>query len=391
MKSRIATLMAAVLATAQPVAGQIGQEIDERPPAQAPDTGVVRGDVAARPVALAQPGDSVQQVHVVRRGDTLWDLAGFYYQNPFAWPTIHRANTDVVEDPHWIYPEERLVIPGRMTAVAEGPPFAPGRITELPAPADPERRTRFYRADEEAADPAIIAAEALRRAGVQPGEHYSAPWLADPPAMPVLGRVVRSVAAPNTGFEDDVLIHPFDDVYVEYRDDAVRPEPGEKMLLVKVGERVRGTERVIRPAGIGRVIDTSEDVMTVRVTEQWGLLRDGDLALPLRDFPAIEGDAQAISGGPIGEILHWELDQPLYGTSDLGFADIGRADGVQVGDVMLVYRQARQRGSTDLPAEPVAYVKVVRADEATSTFRVTKVLQRRLESGLPVQVVSRIP
>ncbi|MDY6786549.1 MAG: LysM peptidoglycan-binding domain-containing protein [candidate division WOR-3 bacterium] len=52
-----------------------------------------------------------QRVHIVKKGDTLWDLAGFYYDNPFLWRKIYNANMDKIDDPHWIYPGQEFLIP----------------------------------------------------------------------------------------------------------------------------------------------------------------------------------------------------------------------------------------------------------------------------------------
>lgn len=55
-----------------------------------------------------QPPADVQ-VHVIERGDTLWDLAARFYNNPYLWPQIWEKNQYIL-DAHWIYPGDPLVL-----------------------------------------------------------------------------------------------------------------------------------------------------------------------------------------------------------------------------------------------------------------------------------------
>src|SRR5262245_61831517 len=49
------------------------------------------------------------QIHVIQRGDTLWDLAGKFYGNPYLWPQLWERNQYIL-DAHWIYPGDTLVL-----------------------------------------------------------------------------------------------------------------------------------------------------------------------------------------------------------------------------------------------------------------------------------------
>jgi len=51
--------------------------------------------------------------HTVVRGDCLWNIAKKkeYYNDPYMWPRIYRANKDKIKDPDLIYPDQVLTIP----------------------------------------------------------------------------------------------------------------------------------------------------------------------------------------------------------------------------------------------------------------------------------------
>ncbi|MCK5583449.1 MAG: LysM peptidoglycan-binding domain-containing protein [Elusimicrobiales bacterium] len=72
------------------------------------DTATVVNDNAVK----EKKGIEVDKRHHVIKGDTLWDLAGKYYADPFKWGIIYNANIDAIENPDLIYPEEGFLIPG---------------------------------------------------------------------------------------------------------------------------------------------------------------------------------------------------------------------------------------------------------------------------------------
>jgi LysM repeat protein len=53
------------------------------------------------------PKKDIPELHVVKKGDTLWGISEDYYGNPWAWPKVWSLNPQL-ENPHWIYPGDQL-------------------------------------------------------------------------------------------------------------------------------------------------------------------------------------------------------------------------------------------------------------------------------------------
>ena len=84
------------------------------PKANAPSNFISSELVAAAgltPEAIQAGGFVVGKLHTVRKGDTLWDISGAYYKDPFFWGKIYNANYNTVADPDRIHPKEELIIP----------------------------------------------------------------------------------------------------------------------------------------------------------------------------------------------------------------------------------------------------------------------------------------
>src|SRR4051812_37047993 len=242
------------------------------------------GVLAAVPVKLLaqDTASTVPNTHTVKKGDTLWDLAAKYLSDAFRWPEIYRLNTDVVQDPHWIYPGEILKLPGYIgTELPAGgiaiPNANPTQAPPTPAQLDTVKRnpttsettTLFGRRGGAAAPlpvasaPTPVAAPTpadttLKSAIVAPsvryGDFLQAPWIERRGGPVVWGRIIGSAELPGIDparqrsrfqMNDRVLIAP--------PTGSVAPK-GDLYLTYHYGPLLEEAGQVIIPTGVIEVL-----------------------------------------------------------------------------------------------------------------------------------------
>lgn len=391
-------------------------------PAQDPTQQDTTQAVAA---AMAQ----VPSTHTVSRGESLWSIAQMYFADPLLWPEIYRLNTNVVEDPHWIYPGEVLTLAPVLTVAQGDTIFAVPQDTN-PAAADTiaavvPMDTVMAPVDTFPADTSQLFIEEppptavnesyetifdRRRTNTQrvqdvlraytnqpyrplrPGEFYAAGFLSESERLP-WGRVLGSTATP--------AIHRLSErtSATTFEEIAIRPprnasyHVGDSLLLARIDRTLASGNwgDVVVPVGIARVTAVEQQQVLARVVAQFSRIRDGDLAMPLEPFRD-PGQVRPVpvEQGLVGKLIDARDPHPIAGAQQYFFIDKGRADGVTPGDVFEIYKPAA--GALGSASEEVrAVVMIVHTREHSSTALVLQITHPGLGAGLPVRLIKKMP
>lgn len=341
--------------------------------------------------------------HTVRRGDTLWDLARQYLGDPFLWPQIFRLNTDVVEDPHWIYPGEvlRLVAEGAPPAVPEAPretpPVqepAPVAAPQTPTPAAGDPPPLFPRRTVADLGSALVTYRDRTYRALRPGEFYSSGFMSEGDMLPLgafMGNAVPSqiqvvTNRSTTQLNDLVAVIP--PAGASYR-------VGDSLLVVQLGQRAPGHPEwgnVVKPTGMLKITAVQGDRYLGKMLAQYYQVFNDQYVLPIEPFVSSgEYRAQPVTNGVSGSVILSRDGSPLLAPQQVLFLDVGREAGVVRGDIFEIRRDPSVSLTGRETDDVMAVLQIVHVRAKTATARVLNVMSPDIKVPVTAVQVARLP
>lgn len=372
--------MATLKATVRGIIGTVA--LGSALPAQEP---------AAQPVAQAG-------THIVKQGDTLWDIARQLLGDPFLWPEIYRLNTDVVEDPHWIYPGEVLrLAPAANPVVAESTPAEGAPVAAAPATLP---RTVFSEVDsvKMLSDPRLITAQGYRGPAVRTGEFLSAPYVDRVGGPAEIGRIsfvgdVGKVQRERTAEYTPLQLG--DVVSLELRQPTT---VGARFLAFSIGDIVRDAKlndigQIVRPVGtvrVDRAVPGQPAVAMVVQQFHRMLLDQGLIAVPVAPMDS-SAPAQVVTG-QVFKSLYVYTDPALATLTNYVIIDATSRDRLRPGDRVSFFRpQAETESGQKLPESEIARGQVIRVTPFATTVMVTGQVYTDLGVGTLTRLIAKMP
>ena len=302
--------------------------------------------------------------HVIREGDTIWDLSGSYYGDPYQWPRMWSYNAHIT-NPHWVYPGDIVYLqeaPEPQAATEGSSPAAAAQSSSQPPPSGMYLPTG-----------GMITAEELA---------YTGRIIGSPKEAAMLGE------------HDAVWVGFGEDAYTEREREEMKEEDRTVMeeQEVAVGDRfavVRLQDEITDEEGnalgqkyvvLGSVVITevSENhAETAMIDQSWREMERGDVLVPYeRQLKAVQ--PRQAEDDLIAHIVDTLQPGFAFGTDQYVFVDRGAEDNVRVGNRFFIYQRFEGLGrpgtapDDEIPWQRVGQVLVVDVRENYSTAIITK-------------------
>jgi len=274
--------------------------------------------------AKARPAfDPAGTIHVVERGDTLWDISDLYLGTPWIWPSVWRDNEDI-ENPHLILPGDKIWITAR----------------EMRKVSDDEAAALLAARGGEEALPAAMAEDVPSVPMPQaPTEHFRYPELAT--VGLVSKKELKGLAQIVGTTEEQVFLAQRDVVFLDLgeQDTAV----GDEFVIFQTGDEVHdpSTRRVLghhtQILGWLEVTEVYGESARAHVRMAYADLTPGAYLRPREVVPA-EIEIQGSPEGVEGQLADLLVEPKYNAGGDVVVLNRGSEHGLEPGSTLEVYR-----------------------------------------------------
>ena len=348
----------AALAQAQTQGG--GSEVEgtevQQPPTQRPPP--EQGQVQTA------PPEGPSQVHTVEKGDTLWDLSSKYLGSPWYWPKVWSYNPQIA-NPHWIYPGNQVrFYPGNGEET-------PTRAEQVAGDEDELQAGQAIEGDEDVQMVRLPVETKTREIVLKDG-------FATPNEVEAAGTLVAS-------FAESEMLSPPAVVYLEFKDRSAVQVGASYLVYRTVGKvyhprtgKFLGYQTQV--LGTVKVNRTSDPKVRATLEKAFDEIGRGARIGPARErlFETVSPVANAVALQNLTVVAQLETSLTMAGEQVRVLVDAGSAQGVQVGNVFTVIRQAdpilsdvgvdpSANQDTSLPVEEVGRCMAVDVREAVTT------------------------
>lgn len=326
--------------------------------------------------------------HVVKKGDTLWDLAKEYLKDPFRWPDVFQRNTDIVENPHWIYPGETIRIPS-----SEVKPEVLARIATKPAPKSDltvfSNQKLGLASDRIGSNGEVLGRGAS--AGVPRGEIEAAPFgdrIGGPRGS---GRLSGSYDRPGTRTPaGERRFQLRDRIFVELPSSS-SARAGDILLSYRLGPEISSSSQLVIPTGVLRIESTQPGQPALaRILRQFAEIRLDQSVMALNDLQPSVGTAVRVPSGPAEEVIYIAGDPVLPSIQSYVILTARAANGVRVGDQFTLIDDTIDP-RYPAPPVPAAIAEVVRVTPFGVTAIIVDQEQPKIWLGMTARLSARAP